>query len=64
MMRTDAPIPETMKRRLSAIARIDVLLNVFFILFVNAFVISFGNTFVIRDKKSRAIGYYAFAATW
>jgi len=47
-MRTDAPIPETMKRRLSAIARMDVLLNVFFILCINSFVISFVNTFVMR----------------
>jgi hypothetical protein len=46
-MRTDAPMPETMKSRESAIARIDVLLNVFLIRFVNAFVISFGNSFVI-----------------
>ena len=48
LMRTDAPIPEKMKRRLIAIARIDVLLNVFFILFVNSFVIFFVNTFVMR----------------
>jgi hypothetical protein len=47
-MRTDAPIPEKMNRRLIAIARMDVLLNVFFILFISSFVIFFGKTFVMR----------------
>jgi hypothetical protein len=46
-MRIDAPIPDTRKRRLIAIARIDVLLNVFFILFVISLVKFFVNTFVI-----------------
>jgi hypothetical protein len=48
LMRTDAPIPEKMNRRLIAIARMDVLLNVFFILFVSSFIKFFVDTFVMR----------------
>jgi hypothetical protein len=47
LMSTDAPMLETMKRRLSAIARTDVLLNPFIMLFVRAFAFSLVGRFVI-----------------
>src|SRR5580704_7867515 len=63
LMRTDAPTPEKMNRRLNAIARIDVLLNVFLILFVNSFVIFFVDSFVMRRER-QDITIYGFPKRW
>jgi hypothetical protein len=48
-----------MKSKLSATARMDVLLNVFFTLFLNSFATSFREIFVIRRQYGN-ISIYAF----
>jgi hypothetical protein len=59
LMSTEAPMPETMKSRLIAIARMDVLRNVFFMLFLNSFVKLFRKTFVIRRYNGN-LSIYGF----
>ena len=51
LISTEAPIPEKRKRRLMAVALIDVLLNVFFMFFLIALVVFFVISFVISGES-------------